>query len=134
MPIVRVRAYGAPTMLLLAFDWDEAPQHPDFLGFAITRIGSITGPQVLRNRLSFDGPVPDPPGEMPSTAAPIQKFMWWDAGVRSSNQESLTYRVVPVLGTPGALTLLEHKAGTCKITLPGHVEGGVGTWFNRAVV
>jgi phosphatidylserine/phosphatidylglycerophosphate/cardiolipin synthase-like enzyme len=131
---VVVRAFRAPTMVLLAFDWDEAPQHADLLGFVITRTGSISGPVVLKNRLSFDGPVPDPPGEAPSTAAPIQKFMWWDAGVRSTDNESYTYSVVPVTGTPDALTLLEANAGSCDLTLPDHVEDGVGTWFNRAVV
>ena len=45
------------------------------------------------------------PTAVPSTSAPIQKFMWWDAGVRSTNHESYTYRVVPVNGTPQALTL-----------------------------
>jgi hypothetical protein len=121
-------------MVLLAFDWDEAPSHADFLGFAITRTGSISGPVVLKNRLSFDGPVPDPPGEAPSTSAPIQKFLWWDAGVRSTNNEHYTYRVVPVTGTPTALTSLEAMAGSCDVTLPAQVEDGVGTWFNRAVV
>jgi phosphatidylserine/phosphatidylglycerophosphate/cardiolipin synthase-like enzyme len=131
---VVVRAFRAPTLVLLAFDWDEAPNHPDFLGFAITRTGSISGPVVLKNRLSFDGPVADPPGEAASTDAPIQKFLWWDSGVRSTNNESYTYRVVPVTGTPAALTLLEAQAGSCAVTLPAQVEDGVGTWFNRAVV
>jgi phosphatidylserine/phosphatidylglycerophosphate/cardiolipin synthase-like enzyme len=121
-------------MVLLALDWDEAPSHIDFLGFAITRTGSISGPLVLKNRLSFDGPVPDPPGEALSTDAPIQKFQWWDAGVRSTDNEHYTYRVVPVTGTPAALTLQEAKVGSCDVTLPGQVEDGVGTWFNRAVV
>jgi hypothetical protein len=119
-------------MVLLAFDWPDAPNHSDFLGFSITRTGSKSGAYVLRNRLTFKGPAED--GDVPSTAAPIQKFMWWDAGVRASSGESYDYKVTPVLGTPDNLRMQDASAGTVHIELPSNIENDIGTWFNRAVV
>lgn len=134
MSSVAVRGYCAPTMVLLAFDWPDAPKYPDFLGFAITRTGSKSGAYVLCNRLTFKGPAVD--GDVPSTEAPIQKFMWWDAGVRVENGDSYTYTVAPMLGTPDNLKSLDTSAGSVKIELPANVDtkNGIGTWFNRAVV
>ena len=50
----------------------------------------------MRNRLTFKGPAGG--GDVPSTVAPIQKFMWWGAGIRASSGESYVYKVTPVLG------------------------------------
>jgi phosphatidylserine/phosphatidylglycerophosphate/cardiolipin synthase-like enzyme len=132
MSSVSVRTYCAPTMVLLALDWLDAPAHGDFLGFAITRTGSRSGPYILRNRLTFKGPAVG--GDVPSTEAPIQKFMWWDAGVRAESGESYSYTVTPMLGKPGELRALNGSEGSASITLPAHIEDGIGTWFNRAVV
>jgi phosphatidylserine/phosphatidylglycerophosphate/cardiolipin synthase-like enzyme len=39
-----------------------------------------------------------------------------------------------VVGKPDAPQLLKAQATKLKIVLPAHIEDGIGTWFNRAVV
>ena len=34
---IDIRAYLSPTLVLLAFNWNEGKSNPDFLGFAIKR-------------------------------------------------------------------------------------------------
>ena len=55
MAKIIMRSYASPALVLLAFDWPEADQHADFLGFAIRRTPGFYG-QVqswLPNRRRF---------------------------------------------------------------------------------
>jgi phosphatidylserine/phosphatidylglycerophosphate/cardiolipin synthase-like enzyme len=140
---IEIRAYLSPTLVLLALDWEEGKSRPDFLGFAIKRSpgfwsadGKSREPESwLPNRLTFDGPVADGKPDAPSNIAPIQKFMWWDARIDEPDREtSFTYTAWPVVGTASAPQLLENQRARLKLTLPAHIEDGIGTWFNRAVV
>lgn len=140
---VRVRSYLSPTLVLLAFDWPDAQSRADFLGFAIRRTpgfrsadgGRRASASWLPNRLTFDGPAADTQGDAPTDQAPIQKFMWWDARIDPQDRgAAFRYDVYPVVGTPERLQLLDAQAGVCRIVLPAHIEDGIGTWFNRAVV
>ncbi|WP_069706719.1 phospholipase D-like domain-containing protein [Burkholderia seminalis] len=140
---VSVRSYLSPTLVLLAFDWPDAAARPDFLGFAIRRTpgfwsadGKTRAPDSwLPNRLTFDGPAADTQGDAPTDQAPIQKFMWWDARIDPQDRDaSFRYDVYPVVGTPANLQVLDAEAGVCDVVLPAHIEDGIGTWFNRAVV
>ncbi|KWI97899.1 phospholipase [Burkholderia ubonensis] len=140
---VSVRSYLSPTLVLLAFDWPGAPARGDFLGFAIRRTpgfwsadGRVRAPDSwLPNRLTFDGPAADTQGDAPTDQAPIQKFMWWDARIDPQDRGgAFRYDVYPVVGTPASLQVLDAERGVCDVVLPAHVEDGVGTWFNRAVV
>ena len=140
---IDIRAYLSPTLVLLALDWEEGKTRPDFLGFAIKRSpgfwsadGKRREPESwLPNRLTFDGPVEAGKPDAPSNIAPIQKFMWWDARIDEPDREtSFTYTAWPVAGTPGAPQLLDNQRARLTLTLPAHIEDGVGTWFNRAVV
>jgi phosphatidylserine/phosphatidylglycerophosphate/cardiolipin synthase-like enzyme len=140
---VVVRAYLSPTLVLLAFDWPQGKDRDDFLGFAIKRTpgffnatGTTREPvSWLPNRITFDGPVPDTQRDAPSNVAPIQKFMWWDARIDPPDrQQHFEYQVYPVTGSPSAPVLQEAEAGIGRITLPAHIEDGIGSWFNRAVV
>ena len=68
-------------------------------------------------------------------SAPIQKFMWWDARLDGSNAgDSLTYDITPVCGAPGALQPIVADTFSLTVVLPAHVQFGIGTWFNRAVM
>src|SRR6266404_6846697 len=135
---VIVREYASPTLVLLALDWPQGKDHPDFLGFALSRSpGYSPGEQDawLLNKLGFTPPQPGSQSQ-PSNIAPIQKFLWWDSGIKTEQRgTTLTYTVIPVLGT-GPLDLqLQHEVATkCKVTIPNLVEKGIGTYFNRAVV
>jgi|SRR5882672_2651008 len=143
MATVEVRAYLSPSLVLLAMDWPDGEARSDFLGFAIRRTpgfknlqtGVVAPSDWLPNRLSFDGPPPEGQPDFPSNDAPIQKFMWWDARLDGSGAgDSLSYEVTPVCGTKAAHALVPAAAATVTISLPAHVELGIGTWFNRAVM
>ena len=142
MPVV-VRPFLSPTLVLLAFDWRCGESEADFLGFAIKRSPGFYRPRNvsraleswLPNRLTFEGAVPPNQPDAPSRSSPIQKFMWWDARIEPEDRKGqFVYTVYPVLGTPAAPRLLEGEAGVARVTLPDHVESGIGTWFNRAVL
>ena len=138
MAQVSVKAYASPGAVLLAFDWPEGQNHPDFLGFAISRdpgYGKDGKPQFLFNKLDFK-PLTASSKPKGSDQAPIQKFNWWDGGIEPSDRgRQFTYTVTPVLGTdPQHLTLVTAAARKLSLTVPQVIEGGIGTWFNRAVV
>ncbi|MGL6234320.1 MAG: phospholipase D-like domain-containing protein [Segniliparus sp.] len=135
MPVV-VKPYLSPTLVLLAYDWPEGRDRGDFLGFAIERTPGLagSGSSWLPNRIGFDGPNPDQ-SDIPSDQAPIQKFYWWDARIDDRDRGSaFTYKVVPVVGEPGALELLDEQSTTIQATVPEIEEHGIGSYFNRAVV
>jgi hypothetical protein len=143
MATVNARAYLSPTLVLLAMDWPDGETRHDFLGFAIRRTpgfldfntGVVAASSLLPNRVSFNGPPAAGQPDFPSDAAPIQKFMWWDARLDGSNAgDSLTYAITPVCGAPGALQSIVADTFSLTVVLPAHVEFGIGTWFNRAVM
>jgi phosphatidylserine/phosphatidylglycerophosphate/cardiolipin synthase-like enzyme len=138
MTKTRVRAYASPTCVLLAFDWDDGSTHPDFLGFSIRRdpgYGKSGSPQFLFNKLDF---VPLTKNSKPkgSDKAPIQRFSWWDGGLKTADRgKTFTYTVTPVLGTGAKqLTPQASAAASIAVTIPPVLDHGISTYFNRAVV
>src|SRR5262245_46157257 len=143
MATVIAGAYLSPTLVLLAMDWPDGANRQDFLGFAIRRTpgfidlstGVAAASSWLPNRVSFNGPPPVGQPDFPSDEAPIQKFMWWDARLDGATTgDSLTYEITPVCGAPGALQPIAPDAFAMTVVLPPHVQFGIGTWFNRAVM
>jgi phosphatidylserine/phosphatidylglycerophosphate/cardiolipin synthase-like enzyme len=136
MPKIKARAYLSPTLVLLSFDWPAALGRSDFLGFAIKRRPGFgnDAESWLPNRIGFYGP--DPLGRgFDSCEAPIQKFMWWDAGIDAEGtQRDFHYTVYPIVGSAEVPERLEADRVTLAVHLPRHEENGIGTWFNRAVV
>jgi phosphatidylserine/phosphatidylglycerophosphate/cardiolipin synthase-like enzyme len=123
-------------LVLLAFDWPDGDGRGDFLGFAIERVPGFNGAQKswLPNRIGFDGPKADQ-SDFPSNEAPIQKFYWWDARIDTKDRgTAFGYRIIPVVGTVGALTLVDAQAGSIEVRIPHVEEHGITTHFNRAVV
>lgn len=136
MSSVSIKPYASPTCVLLAFDWPDGEQHPDFLGFAIRRTpGFAKNQNFLVNKLDFKPIAPDDKPK-PSDQAPIQKFNWWDSGFATSDRgKTFQYEVIPVLGTgPGNLKLQQASAGKISVALPQVLDGKIATYFNRAVV
>jgi hypothetical protein len=138
MAKTEVRAYCSPTCVLLAFNWEDGTRHPDFLGFAIERdpgYGKDGKPKFLFNKIDF---VPITSASKPkgSDKAPIQKFNWWDGGLKTADRgKKFTYTVTPVLGTGATdLKLQKLAAGSIRITIPPVQDHGIATYFNRAVV
>src|SRR5262245_8751090 len=143
MSTVLARAYLSPTLVLLAMDWPDGQTRHDFLGFEIRRTpgfldlttNAVAPSSFLPNRLSFTGPPAEGQPDFPSSDAPIQKFMWWDARLDGSQAgDHLTYDITPLCGAPGALQRISADTTSLTITQPAHVEFGIGTWFNRAVM
>jgi phosphatidylserine/phosphatidylglycerophosphate/cardiolipin synthase-like enzyme len=124
-------------------DWPDGEIHHDFLGFAICRTPGFLNNKTkkfadtswLPNRLGFNGPPPEGQPDPPSNKAPIQKFLWWDARLDGLDQESkLSYEIFPVCGNASNFDLIPSDSIDVEITLPPHIEFGIGTWFNRAVM
>ncbi len=145
MTKVVAKAYRSPSMVLLAMDWPDGDSHSDFLGFAIRRTPGFQDNKTkafadhswLPNRIGFNGPPATGQPDLPSNEAPIQKFLWWDARVDGLTPNSvLRYDIFPVLGANNAseLNLVDVESTTVNVILPPHVEFGIGTWFNRAVM
>src|SRR5262249_378808 len=143
MASVNARAYLSPTLVLLAMDWPDGANRQDFLGFAIRRTpgfvdlntGIPAANSWLPNRVSFTGPPPAGQPDFPSDQAPLQKLMGWDGRVDgSTGGDSVSYEIIPVCGSPHALQPITADAFTLNVVLPPHVEFGIGTWFNRAVM
>jgi phosphatidylserine/phosphatidylglycerophosphate/cardiolipin synthase-like enzyme len=143
MTTVKARAYLSPTLVLLAMDWADGEKQDDFLGFAIKRTPGFQDLRTLTfepsswlpNHLGFGGPPKKGSPDFPSNTAPIQKFMWWDARLEGlKTGQPITYEISAVTGS--AKHPLVRKTTTTKLTisLPEHVEFGIGTWFNRAVM
>ncbi len=133
----RIRTYLSPTLVFLAFDWEEGKNHSDFLGFAIRRTPGFSSqsPQFLLNKVTFDPPKPNAPFTT-SDKAPFQKFHWWDGSISEKDRGKVfTYEVIPVLGSgKNDLHLQSQCAASVTVTIPHVVENGIGTYFNRAVV
>jgi len=135
MAKVLIKPYVSPNCVLLALDWPDGGDRKDFLGFAVRRTpGFRDQPQSwLPNRLGFDGPAPKGQ-DLPSHENPIQKFLWWDARIDDADRgRQLSYEALPVVGTRDRLEGLEDLAAQATVVVPGHVEGRIGTYFNRAV-
>ena len=137
---VRAKSYTSPTLVLLAFDWELGGGRNDFLGFAIKRVPgfrrgvAVEAESWLPNRIDFSGPSADG-SDKPSVRAPIQKFLWWDARIDTEDRGStFDYRIIPVVGSPDHLDLLDSEALTLTVQIPRLEEGGIGTYFNRAVM
>jgi len=135
---VIARAYTSPTLVLLAMDWPDGAKFDDFLGFSIMRSpGFRPGEKdgFLFNKISFSPPTPTSQA-LPSSLAPFQKFMWWDAGIDDKDRgKTFTYTITPVRGTgPNDLNAVTAAAAIVKADLPNVEEDGISTWFNRAVV
>jgi phosphatidylserine/phosphatidylglycerophosphate/cardiolipin synthase-like enzyme len=143
MTKIVAKAYTSPSLVLLAMDWPDGEVSHDFLGFAIrrtpgfqdNRTGEFSDHSWLPNRIGFNGPPlggqPDPP----SNEAPIQKFLWWDARLDGLKPNSkLSYEISPVTGDPDSLNLIHSDSMVIDTIIPDHIQFGIGTWFNRAVM
>lgn len=136
---VTVRAYTSPTLVLLAMDWTAGVDHTDFLGFAILRSPGFQAGEkdgYLVNKIGFAPPGPHSQ-PLPSSLAPIQKFLWWDSAITDTDRgKTFTYQVTPVLGTgPHDLKLQsDATSGPIEVAIPEINRDGISTWFNRAVV
>ena len=135
MSKVKIKAYPATKVILLAIDWADGKNRTDFLGFAIKRSPGFNhaASSWLPNRVSFKDHTSS--NGFISKNSPIQKFMWWDARFEDKDtDDTYTYEVTPVVGTPDEARLLKSAANSVKVKPAPSFQDGIGTYFNRAVV
>src|ERR1700729_4081392 len=65
---------------------------------------------------------------------PVQRFMWWDYGVKPG--QSVQYSVIPVTGDKDSLKLADGAASslTAPMTISSQVSPNVGAYFNKGIV
>jgi phosphatidylserine/phosphatidylglycerophosphate/cardiolipin synthase-like enzyme len=98
--------------------WNVPAAIPDCLGFAIQRrtydpadpaMKTIAHEDVLPNRIGFvDDPNAAPGSTALSTVSPFQRFWWTDHA--AAQGDILSYRVIPMVGTVGQLSMAEDLA------------------------
>src|SRR3954470_23774583 len=65
---------------------------------------------------------------------PLQRFMWWDYGVKPGDK--VQYSVVPVLGDQNNLQLAKDKASALSeaVTITGQMSPNISAYFNKGIV
>lgn len=105
---------------------------PACLGFAIRRIYNgkenyLHGFIGFSESDTFD---PENPWKFP-----VQRFMWWDYGVKPGDK--VQYSVVPVLGadkTQLKLSLADASALTPELSVSGQATEHISAYFNKGIV
>ena len=111
MPVL-VKGYMSRNLVLLAYDWPAADLQADFRGFGIERTPGFAGAERswLPRRIDRAGTDLD---------TPIRTCYWWDTSIDAGDRGvSFHYRVVPVIGPPDSLQLLDHEAGQVEVRVP----------------
>ena len=128
---VNVRAISGTYVVFLAFDMKESDAK-GLMGFAIQRTDLTEGETLwLRGNKTF-------PSIRPSTGIedanshehPFQSFQWADYAAKPGYQ--YRYRVIPMYGTPGALT--EKAATSVNIATEPLVGSTHDVHFNRGAI
>lgn len=124
---VAAKAYAGTTGVLLAFDVDEK-RRKGLLGFAIEREGGNRPHQWLQGMQRFPGEEHKPGESVDTDKAPVQKFRWSDYRVYPGTR--YTYKVHPVYGKPGALSV--ESGPSLTVVTSSASEGEHRVLFNRA--
>jgi phosphatidylserine/phosphatidylglycerophosphate/cardiolipin synthase-like enzyme len=124
--------------------WSVPKPIDNCLGFAIQRrtydpadpeMKTIARTNFLDNRIGFeDDPAAAPGRKEPSTVWPFQRFWWTDHEIDEG--DIVSYRVVPMCGTPGALTQAEELASDWSPVrvLSAQPHSRFNVFFNRGFV
>jgi len=120
--------------------WRYPEAIPECRGFALYRKPKGGDAEPVHTFIPFAGKDGEPgedrkSGEhKPSTEWPIQKFGWTDVLARSG--ETVSYRVVPMVGKAGSLTEATDQASpwTDPIDVTADAGDGLTAYFNRGVL
>ncbi len=122
-------AFSNNDIAVIAWTFDR---HLDgCLGFQVIQIDSANNARPLPALASFAGQPRDP--KRTTEQAPVQKFWWKD--LYAKRGETYTYKIVPMGGTPGALTPLDSVAPLVSnpVTLTPK-RPPFNAYFNRGIV
>src|SRR5882757_1840098 len=103
---------------------------PDCRGFTIRRVVQGSPDTYLHGFVGFsddDKLDPNAPWKLP-----VQRFMWWDYGVKPG--QAVQYSVVPVTGDKSNLQLASASALTQPITITGQMTPNISAYFNKGIV
>jgi phosphatidylserine/phosphatidylglycerophosphate/cardiolipin synthase-like enzyme len=132
--------------ILIALNCPDAARK-GLKGFAFERetVGAGKAPKFLRSQKVFKSVVPDPKNAHdPSDATkplafytdkfPVQSFLWGDYA--ASPGTTYRFRILPMFGTPGALTSDPKDEIKLEITTEKEWSKGAthGVWFNRGAI
>lgn len=105
---------------------------PDCRGFTIRRVEQGQPDTYLHGFVGFsDDDKLDPKAPWKH---PLQRFMWWDYGVKPG--QTVQYSVVPVTGDKDHLQLDQHDASqlTPPMTITGQATPNISAYFNKGIV
>jgi len=103
-------------------------------GFALERRDEDGNVEVANTWLGFEDEVAEPGTTKPSTEWPIQRFLWAD--LEAETGDTLSYRVVPMIGPADDLERAEDQATdwTEPVTVDASDKHGMSAYFNRGIV
>ncbi len=112
--------------------WQLPARILNCLGFAVYRTDSAGHEEPLPAWVGFSGD--SNAGWKPNTTEvwPVQKFTWRDLTARRG--ETYTYRIVPMIGTPGNLTPGTAEALTTNSVAITEKRGDFSAFFNRGIL
>ena len=114
--------------------WRYPKAIPGCRGFALYRRPRGGEPEPVQTFVSFAGEERKSGEHRPSTEWPIQRFGWTDVLARSG--ETVSYRVVPMVGKAGALEEAEDQASPWSdpVSVTEEAGDGLRAYFNRGVL
>jgi len=111
--------------------WTFGGRIPGCLGFAVYRIDVKAGTETRLPALAtFPGQ--DATAHRTTAQDPVQKFFWKD--VYAKRGGSYRYRIVPMGGTPAALTPMSIGSLTTNIVQLTPDHGALSAYFNRGML
>jgi len=128
---ITVKAYSNGDHVAIAWLPDDESAIPECRGFALRR--SRAGKEeYLHSFVGFNDTDPFPADD--PWKWPLQRYMWWDYGVRPGDR--VRYQVIPVAGPASALQLMSDDASewTDELTVTSDFAPHVSAYFNKGVV
>jgi phosphatidylserine/phosphatidylglycerophosphate/cardiolipin synthase-like enzyme len=114
--------------------WRYPKAIPECRGFALYRKPKGGEEEPVHTFIPFAGEEHEPGEHRPSSEWPIQKFAWADVLARSG--ETVSYRVVPMVGKAGALKEATNEASPWSdpVAVTADCGDGFSAYFNRGVL
>jgi hypothetical protein len=128
---IQLKVYNNGDHACLVWLPDDTRLIPQCRGFAIRKL-SGANEEWLHGFVGFsDADKLDPAAPW---KFPLQRFMWWDYGVKPGDK--VQYSVVPVLGDQNHLELAKDKASAMSeaVTITGQMSPNVSAYFNKGIV
>ncbi len=127
-----VKVYNNGDHACLVWLPSDGKRIPQCRGFTIRRVIQGSPDVYLHGFVGFsDDDKLDPSAPWKH---PVQRFMWWDYGVKPG--QSVQYSVVPVMGDKNSLQLANADASplTAPITITGQMSQNISAYFNKGIV